>query len=92
MRSKGRSGVARWQNQFAAALHETDAHRLAKCIEVAEAAVLVRLETMDETGAGDWGERDAIADALTRLEILKRERLGFYASSVDLRANGLCVA
>lgn len=83
MGCKSCSGGARWQNKYAAALHETDTYRLARCIEAAESAALVRLEAIAETGAGNWGERDAIADALAHLAILKRERLGFYALPVE---------
>ena len=77
MGTKSPSGVRPWQNKYDAALHETDRCLLAKCIEVAEATVLVRLETIRK-GANDCAEREAIVDALTNLDILKRDRLGFH--------------
>jgi hypothetical protein len=77
MAPKSPPGVSPWQNKYDAALHETDRCLLAKCIEVAEATVLVRLETIKK-GANDCAEREAIADALAHLDILKRDRLGFH--------------
>ena len=55
---------------------ETETKRLPRCIEVAEVAVLVRREAIRicaEYGA----EREAIEDALTHLDFLKRNRLRF---------------
>jgi hypothetical protein len=77
MRSKISSSIARWQNEYAAVLHETDRSLLAKCIEVAEAMILVRLETIRK-GTSHCAERESISRALTHLDILKRDRLGFH--------------
>jgi hypothetical protein len=52
-----------------------DAIRLFKCIEVAEAAVLVRLDEIRKD-SDHQTEREAIGDALTRLDLLMR-KLGF---------------
>ena len=80
---KSCSGIRRWQNKYAAALHETDRSRLAKCIEAAEAAVLSGLETMIGIPDNDHAESEAIVVALTHLETLKRERLGFCGLSLN---------
>jgi hypothetical protein len=65
-----------WQRDYEAALHEKDTARLFKCVEVAEAAVLLRLEAIQKN-SDHHAERQAIADALTQLELLKKTRLGF---------------
>jgi hypothetical protein len=65
-----------WQREYDAALHEKDTTRLFKCVEVAEAAVLLRLEAMRKD-SDHHAERDAIANALNHLELLKKNRLGF---------------
>ncbi len=65
-----------WQREYEAALHEMDKARLFKCVEVAEAAVLVRLEAIRKD-SDHHAEREAIADALNHLELLKKTRLGF---------------
>ena len=65
-----------WQRQYEAVLLETDTKRLFKYIEVAEAAVLARLEAIGRDSAHN-AERKAIDDVLTHLTLLKTERLGF---------------
>jgi hypothetical protein len=65
-----------WQRKYDAVLHEKDRARLFKCVEVAEAAVLLRLEAIKKD-SDHHAERDAIADALNQLELLKKNRLGF---------------
>ena len=65
-----------WQREYEAVLHEKDTARLFKCVEVAEAAVLLRLEGIKKD-SDHHAERDAIADALNQLELLKKTRLGF---------------
>jgi hypothetical protein len=65
-----------WQREYEMVLHETDTKRLFKCIEVAESAVLARLEAIGKDSAHN-AERKAIDDVLTHLTLLKRERLGF---------------
>jgi hypothetical protein len=65
-----------WQREYEAVLHETDTKCLFKCIELAEAAVLVRLEAIGKDSA-HHAERKAIDDVLTHLTLLKRDRLGF---------------
>jgi hypothetical protein len=65
-----------WQREYEAALHEMDTTRLFKCVEVAEAAVLLRLEAIRKD-SDHHAEREAIADALNHLELLKKNQLGF---------------
>ena len=65
-----------WQHEYEAVLHEKDTSRLFKCVEVAEAAVLMRLEAI-RNDSDHHSERDAIANALNHLELLKKNRLGF---------------
>jgi len=65
-----------WQGEYDAALHEMDTTRLFKCVEVAEAAVLLRLEAIRKD-SDHHAEREAIAEALNQLELLKKNRLGF---------------
>jgi len=77
MGPKSSSRFPAWQDHYDTALRETDRSRLAKCIEVAEANILVRREAIGED-ANHRAERKAIADALTHVDLLKRNRLGFY--------------
>jgi SpoVK/Ycf46/Vps4 family AAA+-type ATPase len=72
-----------WQREYEMVLHETDTKRLFKCIEVAESAVLARLEAIGKDAAHN-AERKAIDDVLTHLSLLKRERLGFTAKKPAL--------
>lgn len=65
-----------WQREYEAVLQETDTERLFEGIEVAEAAVLVRLAAIGKDPA-HRAERKAIDDVLTHLTLLKTERLGF---------------
>jgi hypothetical protein len=65
-----------WQREYEAVLSETDNTRLFKRVEVAEAAVLLRLEALSKD-SDHHTERQAIDDALTHLGLLKRNRLGF---------------
>jgi hypothetical protein len=65
-----------WQREYEAASREMDTTRLFKRVEVAEAAVLLRLEAIRKD-SDHHAEREAIADALNHLELLKKPRLGF---------------
>ena len=65
-----------WQREYEAAVHEMDTTRLFKCVEVAEAAVLLRLEAIRQN-SDHHAEREAIDEALNQLELLKKTRLGF---------------
>jgi hypothetical protein len=65
-----------WQSEYQVVLQETDTKRLFKCIEVAEAAALARLEAIGKDSA-HHAESKAIDDVLTHLTHLKTKRLGF---------------
>jgi hypothetical protein len=65
-----------WQGEYEAALQEMDTTRLFKRVEVAEAAVLLRLEAIRKD-SDHHAEREAIDDALNHLKLLKKTRLGF---------------
>ena len=65
-----------WQHEYEAVLHETATKRLFKCIEVAEAAILTRLEAIGKD-SDHHAERKAIDGVLTHLTLLKTQRLGF---------------
>ncbi|MGZ7099369.1 MAG: hypothetical protein ACXVJ8_12895 [Candidatus Angelobacter sp.] len=66
-----------WEREYKAASRETETKHLSQCIEVAEVAVLVRREAI-RIGAEYRAEREAIEDALTHLDFLKRNRLRFH--------------
>ncbi len=61
-----------WQRFYEAAMLETHNSRLPVLIQTAQAAIQARLHQLDnDPGCAD--ERQAIADALAGLEVLKRE-------------------
>jgi hypothetical protein len=63
-----------WQREYQAVLHETDKQTLCKRVEIAEAALLSRRETLLHS---PWGERQEIESALENLRALKKEVLNF---------------
>ncbi len=65
-----------WHEDYDAAISETDKHRLWMRIEVAESVIRIRRDEIRE-GPEHEAEREAIAEALSVLETLKRKRLGF---------------
>jgi Tfp pilus assembly protein PilE len=68
-----------WQNEYQAALLEPDRSSLLERVHLAEAAILTRLQEFAENSKG-WDhedEKQAIADAIHALGVLKREKLGF---------------
>lgn len=79
MDPKGHRQFPAWQNQYSLVLRETDRERLFTRIEIAEAALRMRLEAIT-TSSDHHAEREAIADALTKLSLLKKRRLGFYGT------------
>jgi hypothetical protein len=72
-----------WQRHYECALQEAESQRLFKRIEVAEAAILTRRESLRSTSA-QHGERKAIEEALAHLRFLKRSRLGFGGTEEDM--------
>ena len=65
-----------WQNEYAAALLETNPQELSGRVEAAETAIFNRIQTISQS-SDHQAERQAIEDALTALRVLKRENLGF---------------
>ena len=65
-----------WQKLCQDALVELDKDKLPERVAAAEAAIVSRLQAI---GAGDDSlkERQAIADALANLRVLKRESIGY---------------
>jgi len=68
-----------WQDAYNAVLGEADRNRLCACIEHAEAQILVRLDAIRE-GDKHRAERQAIADALAHLNLLKESPVGFVSN------------
>jgi hypothetical protein len=65
-----------WQNEYEAALRETDHRMLFKRVEIAEATLLNRREALSRESDGRAEEKE-IAGALERLFALKRDVLNF---------------
>jgi hypothetical protein len=65
-----------WRNAYEAALEETDAERLFKLVEIAEATALTRRVEL-EGSQNHHSERQAIEKAVAELQVVKRERLKF---------------
>ena len=66
-----------WQGKYRAALLETDRAALFKKVEVAQAAVLTRLEQLrpETANLSEWYE---LVHARSGLQIIKEEKLGFF--------------
>ena len=65
-----------WQSEYLAALLELDPKTLFERVMTAETAIFNRLQAMAHN-LGDSAERQAIADALASLRVIKRDNLGF---------------
>jgi hypothetical protein len=66
----------RWKLDYESALQETDHKALFKRIEVAEAAILTRLEALESSTDG-FPERREIKAALVAIQNLKKDILKF---------------
>jgi hypothetical protein len=64
-----------WQVEYESALRETDYKMLFKRVEIAEAALLNRRESLDRPS--DCFQRTEVEIALSKLRLLKREILNF---------------
>jgi len=62
-----------WQRHYEAALLETDPRRLTRLIKAAEVEIDARVEELRLKHDGSRDERDAIAEALAGLNILRKE-------------------
>jgi len=65
-----------WQCDYEAVLAESDTHALFKLVEVAEAAALTRLSSLEDS-SDHHAEREALAEALAHLLLVKKDRLKF---------------
>jgi hypothetical protein len=65
-----------WQNEYEAALRETDHKMLFKQVAIAEATLLSRRDALSRESHGRAEEKE-IAGALERLLALKRDVLNF---------------
>jgi hypothetical protein len=68
--------VTQWQSEYEAALRETESVALFKRVEVAEAAILTRVEALMDS-SGSFAERREIEKALGKLLVLKKKILNF---------------
>ena len=66
----------KWQGEYEAALRETDHRMLFKRVEIAEAAILNRRESLKKESDGRV-ERQEIERALEKLRALKEDILNF---------------
>jgi hypothetical protein len=62
-----------WQELYQVALVETNYRKLSNRIRVAKAAIDIRLHELQMEHGGTPEERQAISDALARLNILRKE-------------------
>jgi hypothetical protein len=62
-----------WQRFYEDAILETDRSRLPVLIRTAHAAIDARIEQLKDDHHGSAEERQAIADAIAGLRVLKRE-------------------
>ena len=69
-------GLSSWQWLYVAALQENNILKLFKRVEIAEAAILTRRETLPDT-IDCREERRLIAEALATLQAIKIDRLQF---------------
>jgi hypothetical protein len=67
-----------WQTPYLQALVETDQRKLVGRVELAESAILMRLEAI--RSGSDRAEKQAIEDALSGLSVLKMETVKFKRS------------
>jgi PAS domain S-box-containing protein len=65
-----------WEGHYRAAVLERDINKLFKLVEVAEAAVLTRLEALP-LATHDLDERHELMEAWSRLQTIKRVKLNF---------------
>lgn len=65
-----------WLRQYEEAFSEGNTIALFKRIEIAEAAIRTRLADLDG-GSGHHVERQAMEEALAKLQLIKRDRLKF---------------
>ena len=62
-----------WQDLYEAAVVETDDEKLTKCLQQAKFAIDARVHELQTDHGGTPGEWHAISDALSGLNVLRRE-------------------
>jgi hypothetical protein len=62
-----------WEQLYKAAILETDDGKLQKCLRAAKAAIDARLHELQLDHGGTPEERQAISDALSSLNVIRRE-------------------
>jgi hypothetical protein len=62
-----------WQRFYEAAILETNRTKLPRLIQSAQAAIDARLQQIQSNHHGDPEERQALSDALTGLNVLRKE-------------------
>jgi hypothetical protein len=65
-----------WQTSLGELREETDPDKLFEKVQNVEILILERLTVVFRAGDGG-GEREALADALHTLRVIKRDKLGF---------------
>jgi hypothetical protein len=65
-----------WQVPYLNAIAEVSAESLRERIDLAERAILVRLEVLSKS-SGRESERQAIREALDALHVIKKDKLDF---------------
>ena len=69
-----------WESEVAAAHRESDPEKVLQHVHAAEAAIATRLRELAQTKGKretHQAERQAIAEALHKLRVAKRDKLGF---------------
>lgn len=67
-----------WMYEYISAIVETEDDKLAEGIAVAEATILARVDELALDHGGAPEEQVSLAGALTELNKLRIERLGYY--------------
>jgi hypothetical protein len=62
-----------WGRSYERAILETNRSKLAKHVQLAEQAIMARVQELNRDGGGTEEERAAIRDALSGLKILHKE-------------------
>jgi hypothetical protein len=76
IQKEARPGDPKWLEEYRAALLETDRKKLFKRVEAAQAAVMTHQELRSEQN--NLHERFQLMRALRGLQIIKRQKLGFF--------------
>jgi hypothetical protein len=68
-----------WQREYDAALQEADPKKLLELVHAVESAIFNRLQELAQTSENTdhKAEEQAIAEALTTLRVVKRDKLQF---------------